>query len=367
MRTRIRTRLKRFHARLFCAVALGIGSSFSLAAAAEDSAATAPAKTSQAIAWSQLGAKAGAHYQGDGLVVIPTADGARLRCVFQRLEAEATREGLWLTSTVTNAVNDRFRVMAEAVGREVGIGEREASDGVHRGAFVRRSYAPRLPDTGTVSAGGQTVRFIRPGMVEEFSVCMDGVRQDFVVPERPAGAGEVVVRLDVSGARIEPAADGARLVLKNSGRNIAYGRLRVTDGTGKELAARMEVTGHGESQRDSIAKPRVASLRATLGQEKREKSTLNGLRNDASLRRDPRCDATPLLGLKTVSFSTPGVGARRTNPGPDHAIHSGLNETSAQFGEMTSAESRGPALVVVVADADAVYPIRIDPTFSDAN
>src|SRR5207244_1222128 len=26
-----------------------------------------------------------------------------------------------------------------------------------------------------------------------------------------------------------------------------------------------------------------------------------------------------------------------------------------------------PALVVVVNDADAVYPVRIDPTFSDAN
>ena len=61
------------------------------------SADTAPAKASQAIPWSQLGAKAGADYQGDGLAVSPTAEGARLRCVFQRLEGEATHEGLWLT------------------------------------------------------------------------------------------------------------------------------------------------------------------------------------------------------------------------------------------------------------------------------
>ena len=46
---------------------------------------------------------------GDGLGVSPTAEGARLRCVFQRLEGEATREGLWLTSTVSNAVNDSIR------------------------------------------------------------------------------------------------------------------------------------------------------------------------------------------------------------------------------------------------------------------
>jgi hypothetical protein len=96
-------------------VALGIGSSFSLAAPAADSAGKTPAKTPQAIPWSQLGTKAGTDYNGDGLALTPTADGARVRCVFQRLEGEATREGLWLTSTVTNAVNDRFRIVACSV------------------------------------------------------------------------------------------------------------------------------------------------------------------------------------------------------------------------------------------------------------
>src|SRR5438552_12804677 len=108
-------KLRLFQARLFCAVALGIGSSFGLTAAAAYSADPAPAKTSQAIPWSQLGAKAGADYQGDGLAVSPAADGARLRCVFQRLEAEATREGLWLASAVippSGTVNDRFRIVA---------------------------------------------------------------------------------------------------------------------------------------------------------------------------------------------------------------------------------------------------------------
>ena len=95
--------------------------------------------------WSQLGAKAGADYQGDGLTVSPTADGARLRCVFQRLEAEATREGLWLTSTVTNAVHDRFRIVATAVGREMVSLERGASErqSVEPSLHASRSHAPR--------------------------------------------------------------------------------------------------------------------------------------------------------------------------------------------------------------------------------
>jgi len=112
----MKTELKLFRAWLFCAVTLGIGSSFGLTATAADSAATAPAKSS--IPWSQIGAKAGADYKGDGLAVIATAEGARLRCAFQKLEGEATREGLWLTSTVTNAVKERFRVTAVVVGRQ---------------------------------------------------------------------------------------------------------------------------------------------------------------------------------------------------------------------------------------------------------
>jgi hypothetical protein len=39
---------------------------------------------------------------------------------------------------------------------------------------------------------GQTVRFTRAGLVEEYSVSMDGVRQDFVVPQKPAGDGQLV-------------------------------------------------------------------------------------------------------------------------------------------------------------------------------
>src|SRR5439155_26291772 len=67
----------------------------------------------------------------------------------------------------------------------------------------------------------------------------------------------------------------------NSGRKVAYSRLRVTDATGKELSARMEV-------------------------------------------------------IKSNS------------------------ESRKQKAEMA-------ALVVLVNDAEAVYPVRIDPTFSDAN
>ena len=80
-------------------------------------------------------------------------------------------------------------------------------------------------------------------------------------------------------------------MLKNSGRKIAYSRLRVTDATGKELIARMEVSGG-----------------------------------------------------KDAFHRVPIVPEGDQGRGGTH-----------------------PYLVVVVNDAEAVYPVRIDPTFSDAN
>ncbi len=155
----------------------------------------AATNTPAAIPWNEIGAKAGANYQGDGLVVTPNGEGARLHCVFQRLDGEATPEGLWLTSTVTNTPSDRFRVTAMAVGR-VTPGVPGAAD---RTSNIQHPTTNiQLEVAGIISLAGQTVRFSRPGLVEEYSVSMDGVRQDFVVPERPAGAGELAVRLAVS-------------------------------------------------------------------------------------------------------------------------------------------------------------------------
>ena len=233
------------------------------------------AKQASAIPWDQIGVKAGADYQGDGLTVTPTAEGARLHCVFQRMDGEATAEGLWLTSTVTNQPKDRFRVKAVGVERVPENVERGASkrDSIVPLPTLLRSDAPRLASTGSVSVTGQRVRYSRPGLVEEYSVSMDGVRQDFVVPEKPtllrgcygrqAGAGELRVELAVSGARVEPTTYGAQLVLEQSGRRLAYSRLHVTDANGKELVARMEVLG-GDYEKESGGRASVLDCGSLL-------------------------------------------------------------------------------------------------------
>ena len=181
---------------------------------------TSPA--SDPITIAELGAKAGAQYHGNGLSVVPTPEGARLRCVFQKLEGQVTPEGLWLTSTVEPQTGEQFRVVASAVGRA--------------GALAA------LPPHGTVTVADKLARCVRPGLTEEYSVSVDGVRQDFVVAQRPASDGALRVELNVAGARAEAAVTGARLVLDGSGRELAYNRLRAVDAEGKVLTARMEVT-----------------------------------------------------------------------------------------------------------------------------
>ncbi len=309
------------------------------------------AKQAALIPMDQLGAVAGKQYQGDGLSVAATPDGARLRCAFQRLEGEVTRDGLWLRSTAGEAQGERFRVMAVEVGRQSSDGSAavcEAPAAAWSDCFTRcgwvcdHSRAP-LESTGSVLANGQTVRFLRPGLTEEYSVSVDGVRQDFIVEQRPAGDGELRVELAVTGAKPEPLASGARpvrypargtateqremlshgarLVLDGSGRKLAYNRLRVTDATGRELPARMEVAAGVSPAVEGGSLPPGSGARTT------EVSSFH-------------CD----------EFASSGFSA-------------GLEATALRQAEMPAATT----LAVVVDDAAAIYPVRIDPTFSDAD
>jgi hypothetical protein len=209
------------------------------ATAATQSPAAPPAK-SEPIPLDQISAVAGKQYQGDGLSVAATTDGVRLRCVFQKLEGQATPEGLWLNSTTDVPKGDRFRVVASGVGRTGGRASTRALTSPPLPNNSGLAGTLTLPSMGKVEVAENMVRYLRSGLTEEYSVSMDGVRQDFVVEDRPPGTGQLRVELDVAGARVEPRANGARLVLHGSGRKIAYSRLRATDATGKELTARWE-------------------------------------------------------------------------------------------------------------------------------
>ena len=165
---------------LWCLVALGIAQSLLAEIPPLSKALTAHGAAS--IPLDQIGVVAGKQYFGDGLAVASRPDGAMLRCALQRLTARVTAEGLWLVSTVDGARGEPFRVIARTLGHENEEG---------------------LPLSGKVAVAGQMARFIRTGLTEEYTVNMDGVRQDFVIEQRPEGTGPVRLELEVDGAKAE--------------------------------------------------------------------------------------------------------------------------------------------------------------------
>jgi hypothetical protein len=173
-----------------------------------------------------------------------------------------------------------------------------------------------MPAMGRVETSENVTRFIRPGLTEEYSVSVDGVRQDFLIAQPPVGTGELRLELDITGATVAPLGNGVRLTLPDSGRQLAYHRLHVTDATGRELPARMEVAS-GILPDVEGAHPAARNSRAT------------------SLTRYP--EATP--------------------------ESAGLEAPALRQARMPAATK----IAVLVDDANAVYPVRIDPTFSDAD
>ena len=213
---------------LFAAMLLGVLAPASRAAESPTGQETKPVDSKQStseaksIPFAGIGAKATADYHGNAMGIRTTKKGAQLHTAFQKLSGTVTREGLWLKST--DKQGGRLHLVACSIGR----GE----------------HSEALPATGKVSVGGTVVAFTRPRLTEEYSVSVDGVRQDFILTDRPAGTQDLQVELSLRGARAEEssaAGEGVRMVLKGSGRVLTYNRLRVVDATGRELESKLAV------------------------------------------------------------------------------------------------------------------------------
>ncbi len=183
-------------------------------------------------------------YQGTSGI---RSDGApQLQCELQKLEGEVAQDGLWLRSTEHTSPSNPFRVAAVALGRSLMLN------------YCELELCPpeMLCTTGAVRILTDKTQFLRAGLIEEYSVSADGIRQDFVLEQSPAGFGELQLTLEVTGAVAEASTAGAQLTLNGSNRQLAYHRLRVTDSTGRDLPARMivQTPGHLEIRvRDEAA------------------------------------------------------------------------------------------------------------------
>ena len=120
----------------------------------------------ESIPWSEVGITATATYEGEGLSISRTEQGAHLRCNAQKLAADATSKGLWLSSMA--ATGEQFRVVATALSRS-----------------STEARPIRISRDGKIAVTDRFVQFLREGVTEEYSVSVDGIRQDFVILERP--------------------------------------------------------------------------------------------------------------------------------------------------------------------------------------
>lgn len=153
-----------------------------------------------------------------------------LRAPLQALNGEVTTDGCRLRSLAGEEGGKAryFQVRAVAL-----------SDG-----SSKTDTGLELATTGRVLSLEDTVLWIRPGLTESYSASAEGLRQDFLVPERPrSSSGMLHVVLEVEGAQVQASREGARLVLEESGRELNYRRLMVTDAVGAQLPARISVDG----------------------------------------------------------------------------------------------------------------------------
>ena len=178
--------------------------------------------TPSPIPWSELGAQASVQSRGRGISIRASESGARLESMFQRLAGEVGEHGLQLWSTVKDDPQTRFSVLATGLGR-------------------RNGRVAALERAGRVEVEKDLIRFVRSGLVEEYNVSVDGVRQDLVIAEPPPGQGDLRVELFVTGATAQPSERGATLILQGSRRQLSYHRLCVLDARNRRLPARLAV------------------------------------------------------------------------------------------------------------------------------
>jgi parallel beta-helix repeat protein len=174
------------------------------------------------ISWSEVGAQASIQSQGRGTSIQASESGACLESMFQRLAGEVGEHGLQLWSTVKDDPQIRFSVLATGLGRWKGS-------------------VAALEGSGRVKVEKDLIRFVRSGLVEEYTVSVDGVRQDLVIAEPPPGNGDLRVELSVKGAIVRPSDRGATLILHDSRRQLSYHRLCVLDARNRQLPARLVV------------------------------------------------------------------------------------------------------------------------------
>jgi hypothetical protein len=159
---------------------------------------------------------------GKGFEIRQTPNGYRLSCRMQAMFAEVTAKGVAIHSTSKGKGRGLLSLTTLLLGRE--------------------QTMTALPiQAEKIAHENDVVRTIRGDIAEEFTTTGDGIRQDFVINHAPKGSGNLVVEVGVKGATVTRKGDGILLRLAQSGRKLIYGKLNVTDASGRALPSHFEL------------------------------------------------------------------------------------------------------------------------------
>lgn len=144
----------------------------------------------------------------------------------QKLQAKITPAGFGLVST-SRGYED-FSVTPIALRR------------LGKSAGECRSAVDRIYSINASASSCAKVTLHRGMLDEQVMVTPDGLRQDFIIHQRPAGAGALHLTLATQGVQIEQTGGSVALSLFRSGRRLVYDRLCVLDAAGTKLPAHFE-------------------------------------------------------------------------------------------------------------------------------
>ncbi|MGA2508123.1 MAG: T9SS type A sorting domain-containing protein [Chitinispirillaceae bacterium] len=177
------------------------------------------AATTQSIPWNQLGAEAAKQCGGKGLAVTEMWNGYRLECRMQALQAEVTMNDAKIISTSKSKGGGSFSIRASRLGRTTSMQE-----------------LPVVADWITMK--DKVVKTGRSNIIEEYTTMGDGIRQDFVINNKPEGQGKVLLDIAIEGADVTIMNKlGEVEVHLSSGRALLYHDLKVTGADEHELAS----------------------------------------------------------------------------------------------------------------------------------
>jgi hypothetical protein len=169
------------------------------------------AEPASPIPLAELGARADAQQPAPAPVL--AAGQATLAAPLQALRGEIGPAGLSVESTSVSEGGGRFRLMP---------------------THLDKGEAPLSLPSGTVRLRDQAVVLDRGPLTEVLSASGDGLRQDFVVAQAPAGDGALTLTLALEGATASADPAGVALTLPG-GRRLSYHRLHITDAAGQVL------------------------------------------------------------------------------------------------------------------------------------